>query len=181
MRVVAQEWMSLDGYASGPSGEDEIFAAVPEAADAASQRWNEALLDDVDLVLLGRTTYDAFVRFWPESDEPIAARVNAISKTVCSRSLSTAWWGSFTPARVERDAVSYVRGLREGTTGTVLVWGSLSLVHQLVEAGELDELDLFVAPVTLGAGTPLLPSAVRLRQLGAEPFPGALHVRYALD
>lgn len=176
-----QQWVSLDGYASGPSGEDEIFRAVPEAADAASQRWNETLLDDVEVVLLGRKTYTAFARYWPESDEPIAARVNSIAKVVCSRSLDAAAWGAFTPARIEREAVPYLRSIRGAFTGHVLIWGSLSIVHELLEAGELDELDLFVAPVALGAGTPLLRSSVtRLRQLHVEAFPGAVHVRYAI-
>ncbi|WP_286930018.1 MULTISPECIES: dihydrofolate reductase family protein [Aeromicrobium] len=180
MRVMAQEWTSLDGYAAGPSGEGEIFAAVPPEADAASQRWNLELLDRVDHVLLGRRTYDLFVQYWPEADDPIAERVNAIPKVVCSRSLDAAPWGGFAPARVVPDASAHLRSFHDGTDGVVLVWASLSIVHELVEAGQLDELDLFVAPVVLGGGTPLLPAPVGLRQLAVEDLCGATHLRLAL-
>ncbi|SKB09011.1 dihydrofolate reductase family protein [Aeromicrobium choanae] len=179
MRVIAQQWTSLDGYAAGRSGEEEIFAAVPEEADAASQRWNLELLDRVDHVLLGRRTYELFVQYWPGADGPIAARVNAIAKVVCSRSLGAAPWGGFAPARVVPDAAAHVRSLRDASDDVVLIWGSLSIVHQLLGAGQLDELDLFVAPVALGSGTPLLPAATRLRQLAVADLGGATHVRYA--
>ena len=174
--------MSLDGYASGPDGEEALFAAIPPEADAASQRWNGELLDGVDAVLLGRRSYEAFVQFWPASDEPIAARVNGIDKVVFSKTLETAPWGEFAPATIHRDAVGYVRELRE-TAATLLVWGSLALMHDLMAAGELDELDLFVAPVALGAGTPLVPAgmALALTQLGGDVWAGATHVRYSVD
>ena len=179
---MAQEWISLDGCASGPGGEEDIFAAVPDPAFAATQRWNQDLIDDVDFVLLGRTTYELFVRYWPAADEPIAARINEVAKAVCSRTLEEAPWGEFVPAAVERDPLEHLRTLRrDDAARTVLVWGSLSIVHQLAQAGELDELDLFVAPVVLGEGTALLPQPRTLRQLTVEEMDGVVHARYALE
>ncbi|MBU2662652.1 dihydrofolate reductase family protein [Actinoplanes bogorensis] len=182
MRVVAQQWMSLDGYASGPDGEEPLFAAIPPDADAASQKWNDNLLDDVDAVLLGRRSYESFVQFWPTATEPIAARVNTIDKVVFSATLESAPWGDHPPATIHHDAVSYLRE-RRSTETTLLVWGSLALMHDLMAAGELDELDLFVAPAALGAGTPLIPAGtpLALTQLGGEIWPGATHLRYAVN
>ncbi|MBR7742871.1 hypothetical protein KC207_06145 [Phycicoccus sp. BSK3Z-2] len=37
-RVVAQQWVSLDGYASGTGGEDALFAHVHADADERSRR-----------------------------------------------------------------------------------------------------------------------------------------------
>jgi dihydrofolate reductase len=180
VRVIAQEWVSLDGFASGLGGEDALFEHVPPEADAASMRWNDALLDEVDAVLLGRRTYAAFAAFWPGASAPIAQRVNEVTKVVFSRTLTRAPWGTRAEARVEPDAVAWARERRAGEA-TFLVWGSLALVAALAEAGELDELDLFVAPVLLGDGTPLLPEPSRLAQLSSEPMRGATHLRYAVS
>ena len=185
MRMVAQEWVSVDGCAAGPDGEDAIFAVLSPEADAASQRWNHHLLGDVEEVLLGRRTYEAFARYWPGSEEPIAAALNAAPKVVFSRSLGAAPWGpdgegGYGEVRIERDAVAYVAERRAHSSGSSLLWGSLTVLGELWEAGEIDELDLFVAPVVLGAGTPLLPRGTGrpLAQLDVEVLPGALHVRY---
>jgi hypothetical protein len=50
-------------------------------------------------------------------------------------------------APIERDAISFVRSPWDRPTRTVRVRGSLSIVHRLVRSGDLDELDLFIAPV----------------------------------
>ncbi|MEV0605912.1 dihydrofolate reductase family protein [Polymorphospora rubra] len=184
MRVVAQQWVSVDGYAAGPRGEQDIFAAVRPGADAASQRWNDRLLDEVDSVLLGRRSYGAFSQFWPTSDEPIAERVNRIDKVVFSRTLDAAPWGTYEPATIVADAVSHVRERRrDGDDATLLLWGSLAVMHGLMAARELDEFDLFVAPVALGAGTPLVPEGMTLQltQVGQEIWDGAAHLRYTID
>ncbi len=179
-RVIAQEWVSLDGLAAGPHGEGDVFTAVSAAADDASQRWNDRLLDTVDQVLLGRTTYESFVGYWPGAGDAIAPRVNAVPKTVASRSLTTAPWDGFASAAVAADAVDHVRSRRGGSGGRCLVWGSISVVHALIAAGQLDELDLFVAPLLLGGGTRLLPPGppVRLRLLQSEQWDNVLHLRY---
>ncbi len=79
-RVVAQQWISVDGFASGTTDEWELFAAVPEAADVAAMAHNEAFLPEVETVVLGRRTYASFVDFWPTERArgiPVAPLVNA--------------------------------------------------------------------------------------------------------
>ncbi len=180
MKVVAQQWVSLDGYAAGPTGEAELFEAVDGESDAASQRHNADLLPTVGQVLLGRRSYESFSAYWPQADDPVARHVNAVPKVVFSRTLDAAPWGEHEPATVRTDVVEHVRAARADGGGDLLLWGSLSLMACLVEADELDELDLFVAPVVLGDGTPLLPRGRRLalEQLSSEPLGGLTHVRH---
>jgi len=47
----------------------------------------------------------------------------------------------------------------------------------------VDELDLFVAPIALGSGTALVAPGgpYRLRQIEAEVWPSATHIRYEVD
>ncbi|MEJ2886898.1 dihydrofolate reductase family protein [Actinomycetospora aeridis] len=183
-RVVAQQWISVDGFAAGPTDETEIFAGVPAESDARSMELNETLIPEVETVLLGRRSYEAFVRFWPTEaarDVPVAPLVNAVPKVVASTTLAAAPWGDHAPARVVPDAVEHVRGLRAEPGGIVLVWGSLALMRMLIDAGQVDELDLFVAPVALGRGTPLVGRPLGLRQITGEVFPsGGAHLRFAV-
>ena len=180
-RVIAQQWISADGFAAGPTDESEIFAAVDDFTD--SEGHIRGLLEHVDEVLLGRRSYETLVRFWPVAEgEPMAESVNAIPKVVCSSTLQEAPWGRFAPARVVSDAVAHVRERRTEPGGDTLIWGSLALMRSLLEAGEVDELDLFVAPVALGAGTPLIAPGgpYRLEQIEGEVWPSAVHVRYGV-
>ncbi|MDD7936933.1 dihydrofolate reductase family protein [Actinomycetospora lutea] len=185
-RVVAQQWISVDGFAAGPTDETDIFAGVPEESDRRSMELNAELLADVEVVLLGRRTYEGFVTFWPTDasrEVPVAPLVNAVPKLVASTTLRAAPWGDHAPAEVVPDAVERVRALRAGSGGIVLVWGSLALMRTLIDAGQVDELDLFVAPIALGGGTPLVTPGrpLRLRQIAGEVFPaGGAHLRFAV-
>lgn len=178
VQVIVQEWLSLDGYAAGPRGESDLFAGVAPETSVAGQEWNMRLLPHVDEVLLGRTTYELFAAYWPTADEPIAGQLNMIRKTVASRTLSSAPWGAYREAAVVPDAVSYIRQRRrEG--GKFLIWGSVSILHALMEAGEVDELDLFIAPIMLGEGLRAFPERSLLLQLHTvKLFSGTLHTRY---
>ncbi|MBG0565797.1 dihydrofolate reductase family protein [Actinoplanes aureus] len=182
-RVIVQQWISVDGFVAGPGGEADVFAAVEDFS--ASEAHNLALLDSVGEILLGRRTYEAFVAFWPTvHDEPMAGPVNTIPKTVCSTTLTRAPWGEHAPAAIVPDAVAHVRSRRDSQKGDTIVWGSVRLMRSLLEAGEVDLLELFVAPVALGAGTPLLghdDHPVTLRVAETESWPGdVIRTRYAV-
>jgi len=63
----------------------------------------------------------------------------------------------------------------------VLIGGGASVINQCLAAGLVDEVDLHVAPVILGAGSPLfagLDQSVRLEQVRAIEAPGVAHLRY---
>lgn len=185
MRVLVQQWVSVDGMVAGPGGETDVFDAVSDFGP--SERHNAALLADVDDVLLGRRTYEEFVRFWPTAEgEALAPLVNALPKTVASTTLRAAPWGGHAPARTVPDAAEHVRTRRaDGTAATTIVWGSVTVMQALLVAGLVDEVELFVAPVLLGTGRPLLgPTSppVRMSMQETEVWPGGvLRVRYAVE
>lgn len=178
-RVVVQEWVSLDGYASGPTDEMDVMSVVTEKADQRSQSYNAEFLAAASAVLLGSRTYRKFVEYWPTADEPIAARVNDLPKVVASTSLESAPWGDHAPATVIADVEVQVRRFRSEGQGMLVVWGSLALTHSLMDAGLVDELDLFIAPVWLGEGTRLLPAGrVPVQQVSSEDWDELTHLRY---
>ncbi|SES02953.1 Dihydrofolate reductase [Propionibacterium cyclohexanicum] len=179
-RVIVQQWVSLDGFAAGPGGEMDIVAAVDEDADMRSQQYNDRLLSGVSAVMLGRRTYQQFAGYWPGATEPIAPRINEIPKVVASRTLRKAGWGSHRPAMVVADPVAHLQAFRREQPANLIVWGSLSLTAALFAADQIDELDLFVVPVWLGEGTPVLPASPprRLRQIVGEDWGTISHLRY---
>lgn len=147
--IVSTLFISLDGVAEidpewhFPYFGDAVGAAVGE--DYAG----------VDALLLGRVTYDSFAGAWPDreaaggEDAGFARQLGDLRKVVATRGDQQLGWRA-----VERtdDVVAAARALRAEGVGTVLVAGSLSIVRQLLAAGELDELRLLIHPVAARAG-----------------------------
>ncbi|MDQ7993346.1 MAG: dihydrofolate reductase family protein [Propionicimonas sp.] len=140
-----------------------------------------------DVLLLGRVTYDSFAGAWPEretaggQDAPFARQLGDVRKLVATRAEGDLGWRN---ARRTTDLLGDVAALRrEPGVGKVLVAGSLSVVRQLLVAGELDELHLLVHPVAAGRGERLFDDSVGLqplRLLSSSVFPtGVLRLVYA--
>lgn len=69
------------------------------------------------------------------------------------------------PIEFTSDAVADVHARMVDVAGGKNVWiaGGGDLVGQFADVGLLDEVIVFIAPVTLGAGAPLLPRRLELR------------------
>jgi dihydrofolate reductase len=180
-RLIFQEYVTLDGYAAGPDGGLEFFDTIAEHADDD----NFALLEHVDTMLLGAETYRLFVSFWPteaSAGEPIAARLNALHLVVVSTTLESAPWGPYEPGLVVRD-IDAVRALKAEQDGQdIVLWGSITLFHSLLQAGLVDEIQLRICPILLGQGKSAFPtdvSPVDLELIEARPWAkGGVLVRY---
>ncbi|MQA81033.1 MAG: reductase [Streptosporangiales bacterium] len=181
-RVIVQELVTVDGFVAGDDGGLDFFEGASDYAEVDAD--NIAILREVDTILLGRTTYEMFVEYWPSADgEVVASAVNSIPKIVFSATLDKAPWGAWEPAQVlEGDAVDHVRRLREEPGGTLMVWGSITLARALLAAGLVDELQLRVVPITLGGGMSLLGADVGRHDLTlveAKPYrSGIASLRY---
>ncbi|WP_210505372.1 dihydrofolate reductase family protein [Naasia sp. SYSU D00057] len=160
-RLVAQQIVSVDGFAADRDGGLEFFGDGSDWSEI--DRENDAWLGGVGRILLGARTYRLFVEYWPTATELLARRINTIPKTVFSSTLEEAPWGEWEPAQLERrDPIEVVRDLRASSDGDVVLWGSLTLFRSLLEAGQIDEVQLRVLPVALGEGTPLFDRPARL-------------------
>ena len=153
---------------------DELGAAVMEQIGAART------------VLFGRTTYEGFAAAWPAreaagQDLELAKALGDARKIVVSHEkLDFTWRNS---EQVEGDLLDYVRELKAGEGGPIALSGSVSVVRQLLRAGLLDELHLFVHPIALGKGLRLwqddLDEPIKLRLVKCDVFKsGTLHVVY---
>jgi dihydrofolate reductase len=158
---------SVDGYIAGPRGEFDWI--VPEPAIDLS-----AVYASVDTVLLGRRTYELTLRpgapAWPDGWHIY----------VFSRTLVPAQHPGVTI--VSSDAGATVAGLRAGTGREIWLFGGGGLFRSLLEARQVDILELGVSPVVLGGGVPLLGTGApltRLALLHSQSYPsGVVMLRY---
>jgi dihydrofolate reductase len=117
-----------------------------------------AITDRSRGILLGRTTYEMFEPAWSTrtvEDDPGAPFFNDTTKYVVSGTLTTATWrNSKIIGPYDPDAI---RSLKDEVDGDIYVSGSITLVRAMLADGLVDELDLFVYPLTLGSGPRLFP------------------------
>ncbi len=160
MKLVVGTFLTLDGVMQAPGGHQEDrsggFAhggwAVPYF-DETMARLIAAWIERCDVLLLGRKTYEIFAAHWPQADserEPIAAKLNSVTKRVASRTLRTVGW---THSQViEGDVAHQVAKLKKQSGREIQVAGSGDLVQTLLRYGLVDELRLWTFPVVLGEG-----------------------------
>jgi dihydrofolate reductase len=184
-RIIVTEYASLDGVIQDPVGMEGSglgdwtgpFTRGPEG-----DKFKHEELFAAAAILLGRITYDGFAAVWPTVDDPegFARRINSLPKYVASRSLKKAAWQNST--LIEQDLVGAVKSIKAMQGGDILIYGSASIVHQLMPHGLIDEFRLMIYPTVLGRGVRLFPDgeAAHLRLLENKQLgDGIVLVRYA--
>ncbi|SDF63386.1 Dihydrofolate reductase [Dyadobacter soli] len=156
-KVILQEWVSLDGFAADRNGTTDFFSS-PKYAEGSDAELLE-FMDGIGTILLGANTYKMFVEYWPDVDpetELIANRLNQTPKLVFSKTLREAPWGKWEACQViDAELTSTIRHLKNEQGKDMVLWGSLSVAQQLMQAGLIDEFQIRVVPILLGAGRPL--------------------------
>jgi dihydrofolate reductase len=180
-RLVVTQNMTVDGRIEFL---DSWFDPSPEGQDVADLQAETARQgNECAAMLLGRRTFEDFRGYWPRhTDEPPGASLARLQKYVVSRSLGEPGWQSSTV--LSGDPLEEVRALQTSGDGDLVVTGSITLTHALLEAGLVDELRLFVHPAVQGRGRGLTPDGVPLPELTlleARSFrSGVTLLRYAL-
>jgi dihydrofolate reductase len=145
--IHVHEFMSLDGVVDAPTwtfdyGFDPRMGEVLGALTGGSRG-----------ILLGRITYEMFEPAWSTrtvEDDPGAPFFNDTMKYVVSGTLTDPTWRNSTVAG-PYDAGT-IRRLKDEVDGDLYVSGSITLVRALLADRLVDELHLFVYPLTRGAG-----------------------------
>ncbi|HEX8053106.1 MAG TPA: dihydrofolate reductase family protein [Thermoleophilaceae bacterium] len=159
-RLIVSEFVTLDGVMEAPGGEP----SHPHSGwvfDFMSKEQEEYKLQETleaEALLLGRVTYEGFSAAWPERGGEFADKMNSMPKYVASTTLSEPLeWSNSTV--LGADVPEAVAKLKQGDGGPILVAGSRTLVHTLLEHGLVDELRLMVFPVVLGSGIRVFPES----------------------
>jgi dihydrofolate reductase len=173
-KVIADEWMTLDGVMQAPGQENEDTTGGFQHGgwhvgyfDDIAQRWVVESVVKAGGFLLGRRTYEIFAAHWPnasEEEQVLAQPLNTKPKYVASRTLAEplAWQNSTV---LQGDVAEAVAALKREDGEDLHVIGSSELVQTLVEHDLVDEFRVMIDPVVVGGGKRLFRDDGALRPL----------------
>lgn len=157
--LVIVEYVTLDGVIQAPGHSKE-----DQDSQFAHGGWTGPFMDDHQRymreafaaaggVLLGRKTYEIFASYWPtvtDAHDDIARVLNSVPKYVVSTTLGDGAWKPVTV--IADDVAARVQALKDQPGKDLLVIGSSVLAQTLMHERLVDEYQLWLHPVTLGAG-----------------------------
>jgi dihydrofolate reductase len=148
---------SLDGFVAGLNGEMDWISIGDTIFDFVATMTKKA-----DSALYGRVTYEMMQSYWPTAGEqPNASKhdkehsswYNKVSKVVLSRTVNEK--GLENTKVISENLVENINKIKKQDGKNILIFGSPTASHSLLNQGLIDEFWLFVNPVLIGQGMPL--------------------------
>ncbi len=186
-KVISFMHISLDGFVAGPNRELNWAKVDQEIFDHVGKRISKG-----DTALYGRVTYELMESYWPTAgDKPTATKHDIehskwyknVRKVVLSKTMK----GADLPntAIVSDNLSDRINEIKQQPGSEILVFGSPSATHSLIQRNLIDGYWLFVNPIILGQGIPLFTNikhTVKLNLLNTTQFAcGVTELNYAVD
>lgn len=179
--------ISLDGFVAGPNGEMNWITVDQEIFDYVGQRISQG-----NTALYGRTTYQMMESYWPAAgDKPDATKhdiehsrwYNSVHKVVLSNTLQDT---NLTNTTIINDNLSdKIKEITQQEGEDILLFGSPTATHSLIQQNLIDGYWLFVNPIILGQGIPLfvdIKDPIKLKLLSTRQFAsGVTELNYLVD
>ena len=156
-KIISFMHISLDGFVAGPNGEMNWIKVDQEIFDYVGQRINKG-----DTSLYGRKTYQMMESYWPTAaDQPTASKhdiehsswYKKVHKVVLSKSMEDS--GLTNTTIVSDNLTDRINKIKQQGDEEILLFGSPTGTHSLIQLNLIDGYWLFVNPVILGQGIPL--------------------------
>jgi len=167
--------ISLDGFVAGPNGEMNWITVNEEIFDYVGKR-----ISGTDTALYGRVTYEMMQNYWPTAaDQPNASKhdiehsqwYSKVHKIVLSKTMKGK---NLTNTTIISDNLAdRIREIKQQPGSEILLFGSPTATHALIEQGLIDGYWLFVNPIILGQGMPLfknIKEKTKLKLLNTKQF-----------
>ncbi|MBV8943526.1 MAG: dihydrofolate reductase family protein [Solirubrobacterales bacterium] len=143
-KLTNSTYITVDGVIQDPQDWPSLGSS-----DDRGQTIQTELLRSCELQIMGRRTYEGFAAVWPtRSGDPYSDHINAMRKLVFSSQVAAPSWNN--TVVVAEDPVQTVRELKTQDGGDIVQYGFGHLAHQLLAAGLVDELRLWVHPFLIG-------------------------------
>ena len=174
-KVVSFMHISLDCYAADENGGMDWILIDEEMFDYASERINQA-----DTALYGRNTYELMENYWPTAaDQPHPTKhdiehsqwYKSVAKVIVSRTMKGTQLPNITI--ITENLPTEIRQLKQQNGKEIIMFGSPTLTHSLMEENLIDDYWLFVNPILLGKGTRYfknLKDSIQLKLLTSKSF-----------
>lgn len=186
-KIISFMHISLDGFVAGPNGEMDWIKVDQEIFDHVGKRISEG-----DTALYGRVTYEMMEGYWPTAgDSPTASKhdiehsqwYKQVHKIVLSKTLQDE---SLTNTTIISDQLSdHIHAIKQQAGVDILVFGSPTATHSLIQHNLIDGYWLFVNPIVLGQGIPLfvdIKDKIKLNLVSTRPFTcGVTELNYTVD
>ena len=179
--------ISLDGFVAGPNGEMNWIKVDEEIFDYVGER-----ISATDTALYGRVTYEMMQNYWPTAgDEPGASKhdiehskwYNKAHKVVLSKTMKDADLKNTTI--ISDNLSDRTNEIKQQPGKDILLFGSPTATHSLIQLNLIDGYWLFVNPIILGQGIPLfadIKDKVKLKLLTTRQFTsGVTELNYTVD
>lgn len=171
-KIILNLAVSLDGMIEGPNGEYDWCIMEPEMAF-------DQFLEDIDTIFFGRKSYELFGgqnpdSFSSEEERVLFHKMAGKEKYIFSNTLDKA------PAKtklVSGDFEQQVKDIKHKAGKGIWLFGGSSLVTAFVNAGLIDEYQLSLHPIVLGAGKPLftdIRQRLQLRLVRQQAYPSGV-------
>ena len=193
-KIISFMHISLDGFVAGPNGEMDWIKVDEEIFDYLGKRISEG-----DTALYGRVTYQMMENYWPTAaDKPTASKhdiehskwYKKVHKIVLSKTIKDA---GLTNTKIISDNLSdrinEIKQSRPASGGSgseeILLFGSPTATHSLIQLNLIDGYWLFVNPIILGRGIPLfvdIKDKIELKLLTTRQFSyGVTELNYTVN
>lgn len=181
--------ISLDGFVAGPNGEINWIKVDEEIFDHVGKR-----ISQTDTALYGRVTYEMMEGYWPQAgkapnaskhDREHSAWYSKAHKIVLSTSMKEKELPNTTIISGNiPGSINAIKSSSAGESKEILLFGSPTATHSLIQQGLIDGYWLFVNPVVLGQGIPLftgIKDKIQLQLLNTRQFAcGVTELNYTL-
>ena len=159
-KIISFMHISLDGFVAGPNGEMNWIKVDEEIFDHVGKRISES-----DTALYGRVTYEMMENYWPTAGDKTAASKHDIEhsswykkahKVVLSKTIKDP--NSTNTKIISENLSEQINKIKESGDGDdeeILLFGSPTATHSLIQLNLIDGYWLFVNPIILGQGIPL--------------------------
>jgi len=186
-KIISFMHISLDGFVAGPKGEMDWIKVDEEIFDYVGSRISEG-----DTALYGRVTYQMMEDYWTTAgDMPTATKheiehskwYNKVYKVVISKTLKGT---DLNNTKIIGDKLSdRINEIKQQAGGDILLFGSPTATHSLMQQNLIDGYWLFVNPIILGQGIPLfegIKDKIKLKLLSTRQFTcGVTELNYIVD
>jgi dihydrofolate reductase len=186
-KIISFMHISLDGFVAGPNGELNWAKVDEEIFDHIGKRLNEG-----DTALYGRVTYQMMESYWPTAaDKPTASKhdiehskwYSKVHKVVLSKTMKDA---ELTNTTIISDNLSdSINEIKKSGDKEILLFGSPTATHSLIQLNLIDGYWLFVNPIILGQGIPLfvdIKDKIKLNLVTTRQFTcGVTELNYTVD
>ena len=186
-KIISFMHISLDGFVAGPNGEMNWIKVDEEIFDHVGKRISEG-----DTALYGRVTYQMMENYWPTAgDKPAASKhdiehskwYNGVHKVVLSKTIKEAGLNNTTI--ISDNLSERINEIKHHGSKDILLFGSPTATHSLIQLNLIDGYWLFVNPIVLGRGIPLftdIKDKIKLNLLNTRRFTsGVTELDYIVD